>query len=37
MDGRLGPMVKLPSGKWKILKADYERWLTSLVIDRRVR
>ena len=35
-NGTLGPVMKLPNGKWKMLRADYNAWLASLVIDRRI-
>ena len=36
MDGRLGPAIKLPNGKWKVHRSDYEAWLGALVISRRI-
>ena len=35
-NGTLGPVMKLPNGKWKMLREDYEAWLATLVIDRRI-
>lgn len=35
-NGTLGPVLKLPNGKWKMLCEDYDRWLAALVIDRRI-
>ena len=35
-NGTLGPVMKLPNGKWKMRREDYEAWLATLVIDRRI-
>ena len=35
-NGTLGPVLKLPNGKWKMHREDYDRWLDALVIDRRI-
>ena len=35
-NGTLGPVMKLPNGKWKMRRVDYEAWLATLVIDRRI-
>lgn len=34
--GTIGPMIKLPNGKWKMRRDDYDHWLVALVIDRRI-
>lgn len=34
--GAIGPLVKLPNGKWKMARSDYDAWLDALVIDRRI-
>jgi len=35
-NGTLAPVMKLPNGKWKMRREDYEAWLATLVIDRRI-
>ena len=35
-NGSLGPVLKLPNGKWKMRREEYDRWLTGLIIDRRI-
>lgn len=35
-NGTLGPVMKLPNGKWKMLREDYDAWLANLVVDRRI-
>ena len=34
--GAIGPLLKLPNGKWKMARGDYDAWLGALVIDRRI-
>ena len=35
-NGTLSPVMKLPNGKWKMRREDYEAWLATLIIDRRI-